>query len=222
MTHDISECIAFWSELSDKHRKHLTEKSIIRSYRRGEHVLFKTVKKDGIIFVLEGGLRVYLASDNGREMTLFHLREGDAFSIMTVDRAGDNDVVPGLQSDGCTTLAYLQRTDMAPVAYDEPLMADFIFDTCAKTAQTILNNISYCIFNNLRNCIARELIQSSRLHGDCGTVTITHDEIAHSLGSTRVVVSREIEGLRDEGLIHTGRGRITILDRERLEDLAGC
>ena len=222
MKHTIAECISFWGKLSEKHRKQLEDNTIFRSYRRGENVIYKTVKKDGIIFVLSGELRVYLASDGGREATLFHLSEGDAFSIMTVDNASDTDVVPSLQALESTKLAYLQRSDMAPVAYDEPLFAKFVYETCAKTAQAILNNIYYCIFDSVRSCICRELAIKDALDGYGGTVLITHEEIANNLGTTRVVVSRELDHLRDIGLIRTGRGKIYILDRKGLEGIASC
>ena len=96
--HDISECLPFWDSLSAKSRQRLRENAIFRRYKPGENVIFKTVKKDGIVFVLEGKLRVYLSSGTGREITLFKLPKGEAFSIMTVDNARDNDVVPSLQS----------------------------------------------------------------------------------------------------------------------------
>ena len=220
MKHSISECIPCWSLLAEKHRRRLQDNAIFRSYKRREHVVFKTVKKDGIVFVLEGGLRVYLASDTGREVTLFHLKKGDAFSIMTVDNALETDVIPCLQSDGETTLAYLQRPDMAVVAHDEWQMALFIYETCAKSAQAILNNISYFVFNDLRHCIARELLEKSR-ELKTNSVFVTHEEIANSLGTTRVVISRELDKLRDLGIIGTGRGRINILDRAALEKIAG-
>lgn len=220
MKRSISECIPCWGLLAEKHRCRLQDNAIFRSYKRGEHVVFKTVKKDGIVFVLEGGLRVYLASDSGREVTLFHLKKGDAFSIMTVDKALDADVIPCLQSDGDTQLAYLQRPDMAVVARDEWQMALFIYETCAKTAQAILNNISYFVFNDLRHCIARELIEKSRAL-KTNAIVVTHEEIANSLGTTRVVISREIDKLRDLGIIETGRGKINILDGAALEKIAG-
>lgn len=219
MKHGIADCVSFWESLGEKHRTLLESNTIFRTYRQGENVIFKTVKKDGIIFVLGGALRVYLASDTGREVTLFQLNEGDAFSIMTVDNAKETDVVPSLQALSPTSLAYLQRCDMAPVAYEEPLFAKFVYETCAKTAQEILNNISFCIFNSVRSCIARELVIKDAL-GGCGTISVTHEEIANNLGTTRVVVSREIDRLRDEGLLKTGRGRIYILDRKGLEDLS--
>lgn len=169
--------------------------------------------------MLEGGLRVYLASNSGREITLFHLKKGDAFSIMTVDNALETDVIPCLQADAATQLAYLQRPSLAEVARDEWQMSLFVYETCAKTAQAILNNISYFVFNDLRHCVARELIEKSRERRS-STVVVTHEEIANSLGTTRVVISREIDKLRDLGIIETGRGRIVILDRQALEKFA--
>ena len=172
--------------------------------------------------MLEGKLRVYLSSGTGREITLFKLPKGEAFSIMTVDNARDNDVVPSLQSLDNTTLAYLQRSDMAPTAYEEPLMANYIFEACAKTAQHILNNISYSFFNTLRSCVARALLE--RLSDDApdsAEVRITHEDIANDLGTTRVVISRELDHMRDMGLISTGRGKIYILDRGGLAAIAG-
>lgn len=220
--HDVSECFPFWERLSESSQRQLRGSMIFRSYKPGENIIFKTVKKDGIIFVLEGRLRVYLASGSGRELTLFNLLRGEAFSIMTVDHALENDVIPALQAGEYTVLAYLQRCDIAPVAYAEPLLADFIFDSCASTAQHILNNVSFCFFNSLRSCVARELLDKSRLMAsDPDNVIITHEEIANSLGTTRVVISRELDYLRGMGLITTGRGRIHITDRGGLEALGG-
>ena len=218
--HDVSECFPFWERLSESSRQRLRDTMIFRTYKSGENVIFKTVKKDGVIFVLEGRLRVYLASGGGRELTLFNLLCGEAFSIMTVDHALENDVIPALQAGEYTVLAYLQRCDIAPVAYCEPLMADFIFDSCASTAQHILNNVSFYFFNSLRSCVAKVLLDKSRLMADDpDEVIITHEEIANSLGTTRVVISRELDHLRDMGLITTGRGRIHIIDRSGLETL---
>ena len=54
---------------------------------------------------------------------------------------------------------------------------------------------------------------------DSDTVRVTHEQLANHIGTTREVVSREIEGFRDMGLIAAGRGRITILDRAGLQSL---
>ncbi len=221
MEHDVLEGFSFWNELREDDRRRLRAGLILRSYRKDEHILFKTVKKDGILFMLGGALRVYLASDTGRELTLFILRQGDAFSIMTVDNATEADVIPDLQAVDDSALAYLPLSVMKEIAYTEPPMARFVFETCSRSAQAILNNISFFVFNGIRSCIAREILKKSEAAGQTETISITHEELANSLGTTRVVVSREIDALRDRGLIRTGRGRIELLDRAGLRAAAG-
>jgi hypothetical protein len=46
---------------------------------------------------------------------------------------------------------------------------------------------------------------------------ITHESIAGMLGVRRESVSKEAAELQTAGLIHNGRGRITVVDRRRLE-----
>ena len=91
--HDISECLPFWDSLSAKSRRRLREtqysaatspvKCHLQDRKKGRHRFRARAK-----------LRVYLSSGTGREITLFKLPKGEAFSIMTVDNARDNDVVP--------------------------------------------------------------------------------------------------------------------------------
>ena len=76
------------------------------------------------------------------------------------------------------------------------------------------------MFNDLRHCIARELLEKSR-ELKTNSVFVTHEEIANSLGTTRVVISRELDKLRNLGIIGTGRGKINILDGAALEKIAG-
>ena len=49
---------------------------------------------------------------------------------------------------------------------------------------------------------------------------ITHESIAGMLGVRRESVSKEAAELQSAGLIHNGRGRITVVDRRRLETRA--
>lgn len=219
---DITDCIPFWAELSDENRKLIKDNLVTRTYVSSERILLNRAKKNGMIFILSGCIRVFLASDTGREITLFRLNKGEVFSIMTVDQAGDLDVVPLLEALEKSSVAYLSEDVLARIAYSVPKMAQFVYRNAAKNAQLIINNIAYMFFNTLRGCIARYIIVASKKNGpSCDTVKTTHEEIANHLGSTRVVISRELDSLRDMGLIQTRRGSIIIVDREGLESIAG-
>lgn len=49
------------------------------------------------------------------------------------------------------------------------------------------------------------------------TIRLTQETLADMLGVQRTTVTAVAKALQDEGLIRTGRGRIEILDRHRLE-----
>jgi CRP-like cAMP-binding protein len=49
---------------------------------------------------------------------------------------------------------------------------------------------------------------------------ITHEDLASLAGTVREVASRTLSALEKKGILRTGRGRITILDLERLEGAA--
>lgn len=219
---DITDCIPFWAELSEENKRLISDNLVTRTYVSNEHILLNRSKKNGIIFIFSGCLRVFLASDTGREITLFRLNKGEAFIIMTVDEAGDLDVIPLLEAIEKSSVAYLSEDVLAQIAYNVPKMAQFVYRNAAKNAQFIINNIAYMFFNTLRGCIARYIIEASKKNWPASdAVKTTHEELANHLGSTRVVISRELDSLRDMGLIQTRRGSIIIIDREGLESIAG-
>ena len=41
--------------------------TIVRSYRAGDDVIFSMPEKNGLFLVLSGGVRVFIATDTGRE-----------------------------------------------------------------------------------------------------------------------------------------------------------
>ena len=51
---------------------------------------------------------------------------------------------------------------------------------------------------------------------------ITHQVLATEIGTAREVVSRKLRSFESDGLIRSSRGRIEILDREKLSALAGA
>jgi CRP/FNR family transcriptional regulator len=70
------------------------------------------------------------------------------------------------------------------------------------------------VFQRMDRRIATFLLKKARVQNP---VQITHQEIAYELGSAREVVSRLIEDFVNEGILHTGRGKIEILDLKLLE-----
>ncbi len=56
---------------------------------------------------------------------------------------------------------------------------------------------------------------------DSDTLVITHEKIANHMGTAREVVTRMLKYFQSEGMVSLTRGGMTLLDREKLTDMAG-
>lgn len=214
----LAELFPFWAALSAEQQERLKNALQVKCVGKNELVAIESRCKDGLLLVLEGRLRVYISAENGREISILFLTKGDPFSIITVDNAGPFDIVPQLQATERTVLAYIPKADFVSVAYCVPQASEYLLNVAARNAQGILNCIEKHLFSSLRHGVARIILeQAERDKSD--SIHITHEQIANHLGTTREVVSREVEQLRCAGIVSTARGRIGILDRARLRIL---
>jgi CRP-like cAMP-binding protein len=85
----------------------------------------------------------------------------------------------------------------------------------AQTLQTVACNAVHSV--EARCC---RWILSTRDRFDCDALPLTHETLAHTLGVQRSTVSSVVRDLQMAGLISQGRGVITIIDHEGLEEMA--
>jgi CRP/FNR family transcriptional regulator, anaerobic regulatory protein len=50
-------------------------------------------------------------------------------------------------------------------------------------------------------------------HAKSKTLNVTHEQLANELGTARVVVSRLLKQMEEEGLVKLGRNKIKLIER---------
>ena len=93
----------------------------------------------------------------------------------------------------------------------------FVLDLLSQRLSSVIEIVDEVAFRRMDIRVAALLLERSRAHNP---LTITHQEIAAELGSSREVISRILENLTRQGLIRMGRGTIEIADLQALEALA--
>ena len=73
----LPELLPFWDKLKEPEKKQILEHTILNTYRDGQNVHGGHEDCTGVIAVKKGRLRVYLLSEEGKEVTLFRLLEND-------------------------------------------------------------------------------------------------------------------------------------------------
>ena len=74
---ELLKNLSFWNRLQESERELVVQNSKIMEYQAGDAVYSGGTQCLGMMMVLEGTLRTYLLSDEGKEVTIYRLRQGD-------------------------------------------------------------------------------------------------------------------------------------------------
>ena len=73
----LEEKYPFWGKLTEAEKQQLEAGCIVSSFEKGQQVHRADEKCKGAMLVRRGQLRAYILSENGREVTLYRIREGE-------------------------------------------------------------------------------------------------------------------------------------------------
>lgn len=213
------ETFPFWDKMSDTDRDTFCRTSQSVRFPRGA-TIHDGNECTGIILIQSGTLRVYMLSEDGKEITLYRLFRGDmcmlsascvldsiTFDVFVDAEEESECVVIG----GCAFESLSKRMPEAKIFAQEVALARF------SDVMWVMQQI---LFMSMDRRLAIFLLDEiSKNGGD--TVTLTHEQIAKYMGSAREVVSRMLKYFAGEGIVTLSRGGVKILDKKRLRDLAG-
>ena len=100
-------------------------------------------------------------------------------------------------------------------------MQEMYLNVTAECIQEVVNTFFSFAFLPLQSRVARILLDRLRADGE-GTrvVSATHEMLAAATGTSREVATRTLGKMQADGILRTGRGKVEVLDLERLEALA--
>ncbi len=165
--------------------------------------------------VVTGLVRVYMASPDGRQITVRYARAGELLGIPTII-GGPAPVNAQILTDA--KLLMLNVRTLQRIGQAEPnvgwLMALEVTHRLYDTLEALAGNA----FGSLQQRVARHLLDlaASRQQGQDLVVKLTQQELADAVGSVRPVVARIIRDLRVEGIITSSSDGIVILKPEEL------
>jgi CRP/FNR family transcriptional regulator len=92
---------------------------------------------------------------------------------------------------------------------DYPEWLDYIFRLYHKRFEELLDVVNAIAFKKLDERLL-DFIKKKCQINDNNTLVITHEHIANELGTARVVVSRLLKQMEQEGLVTLGRNKIIL------------
>ena len=173
----------------------------------------------GIILVKSGSLRIFMLSEEGKEITLYRLFAGDLciLSASCVLHEITFDVFVDGEEDGeCVIVggcAFENLSDRIPE------VKIFALETAMSRFSDVMWVMQQILFMSMDKRLAIFLLdEASRTGSD--KIKLTHEQIAKYMGSAREVVTRMLKYFASEGMISTSRTEgIQLTDKDRLRKL---
>jgi len=179
-------------------------------------VLDKGASVSGAYFVLEGALRVFTLSPQGKQVTLYRVLPGQT-CILAINSLFNSFLYPAwVEAEEQTILGVLPGDIYRQLFRGEAVVQDITIKALSSTVFGLMSALEKHHCQTIKQRLAHYLLV--RLAPDA-TVYATQQAIADDLGSTREFVARILSRLTRQGLIQTGRGKIQILDTEALRQL---
>ncbi|MCX7658116.1 MAG: Crp/Fnr family transcriptional regulator, partial [Oscillospiraceae bacterium] len=172
----------------------------------------------GAFLVKEGEIRVYMLSEDGREITLYRLGKGEVcmLSASCVLKNITFDVHISVVRD--SEIYHISTSTYQKLIDSNIYVENFSYKIAMDRFSDVMWAMEQILFMSFDKRLAIFLIEESRKNNS-ETINLTHEQIAKYMGSAREVVSRMLKHFSNEGLVELSRGGVKILDKNRLKAL---
>lgn len=212
------QTLPFWDKLTDEQKQMARTASRIVPYKKGEMIHSCTGECLGLIAVQTGKIRAYMTSEDGREIALYRLYEGDAcvLAASCVIRQITFDVQ--LVADVDTELLVLNAHAFSQLSKQNVYVECCMYKLATERFSDVMWSMQQLLFTSFDKRLAQHLWDESQQGRE--PILATHEQLAKDTGAVRETVTRMLRSFAEDGMVKLGRGSVTITDRDKMKKLA--
>jgi CRP/FNR family transcriptional regulator len=216
-SHILKAC-PFFAGLSDVDIEALMGIARVRESSRGELLFSDGEKAVGFFVVLDGKVKVYKLSPEGKERILHIIHPGGTFAEAAIFADG---LYPAyaepLQS---SKLLFLPKEEFLNLLMDNGRISINMIAGLSMFLRQFANQIEDLTFKDVPSRLARYLMVLSKGIKESVELPISKSQLASNLGTVSETLSRTLRKLSEDDLISVSGKKVKILDFERLEELS--
>ena len=201
----LIQSVPLFSDLNRSSVRKITERMVVRTYNKEQMILVEESMGETFFILSGGSVKITRMSDDGREVILAILGEGDFFGEMALlDGEGRSANVVALAD---TEVLTLQRSDFLDILEQFPKIAIHLLKELTTRIRYSDQQIESLSLSGAEQRIAMVLLRLAEEMGQIkeGTVTIENipfqQDIANMAGTSRETVSRVYKMLEEKNYI---------------------
>lgn len=189
----------------------ITKVGLTKSLKRGETLMEIGSSIRYMPLLFKGSIKVVREDSDGNELLLYFLETGDtcAFSLSCCIGNKKSEIKAIIVEDAEMILIPVQKMEEWICKYKT--WKNFVFESYNIRLEEMLETIDTLAFMKMDQRLYKFLTDKVKLIGSTN-IENTHQQIAHNLNTSRVVISRLLKQLENEKKIKLHRNRIEVLE----------
>ncbi|MDK9718816.1 MAG: Crp/Fnr family transcriptional regulator [Trichlorobacter sp.] len=213
-----------FSGLNDADLASLAAITVRRSFSKGETLFSEGEEATGFYLLVEGHLKLCRVSSDGREKVLHFVRPGETFAEAAF--FGDGRYPAEARAVEAGEALFLPKQGFMELMGSKPQFALNLVVSLSLSLRRFARQIEELTFADVASRLASFLIKrAAEKSTSYNGITylelgIKKGELAAQLGTAGETVSRTFRKMKEEGIIELDGRKVTVLNMERLQQLA--
>ena len=217
---DLALIYPFLNILDDENKKIVNSSLIIKDFDPDYTLIHEGASCLGFSLIIKGSIRVYKLSNKGREVTLYKLYSGDTCYLSMSCMLSNKSYPAFAEVLEQTKIAFIPSNIFNKYIYNTVEFQKYIFNNLYSKFNEIINVLEEVAFESIDTRVAKYLILTSKNSNNSKFLYLTQEKIAQEVGTSREVVSRMLTNFKNKKILTSQRGKLTILDFEKLSAIA--
>ncbi|HET7590307.1 MAG TPA: Crp/Fnr family transcriptional regulator [Solirubrobacterales bacterium] len=217
----LLKSVPLFADLEEGELERFSRVAVPRSFPAGTRVFHEGDDSDACYIVKDGSFRVTREHSDGRAITLATLGAGEIFGELAMLDGDQRSASAEALTEG--ELLALPANDVRALLARHPEISLKLVAGLVRRLRAANVRLSRQSFQTVPSRVAGILAQLSREghDGDPGeevTIQMNQTDLAQLAGTSRESVSRFLAELERAGVVRSGRGRVTVLEPEKLRN----
>jgi CRP/FNR family transcriptional regulator len=217
--------IKILSEMDDTSLQALAGKVAQHTFKKRETIFTAWDPGDRVYLLKYGRVKLYMLSDEGREITLAIMEPGEIFGETAIVNPAAREVFAEALDDA--EVDTLSLDDFSALLASRPDVALKVTQAIGERLIRTQRQVESLVFADVSTRLARFLVDQVGLRGERENgwvrlpLALTHQEMANLLGTTRETLTSTLNRFVDSGVLSVeGRGTLVVRDEGELRTRA--
>lgn len=209
MKSDIQDIYGFMfeSELIDE----IVEMGKLHHVKEGEVIIDYGQNLKGMPLLLDGAIKILRKDNDGDELALYFLEIGDSCTMTMNCCMGQQTSKIKAVAETDAKFVTVPAIQMKEWMKKYQSWMAFVFESYNNRFNEMLEAIDNLAFSNMNDRLYKYL-KDQVIIRKATKLQLSHQDIAYDLNTSRVVISRLLKSLENDGFIELGRNNITVIE----------